>query len=181
MDPTGWVAEWLEWNVSSPGCQPALHPAPAHAPLRRCHHLEATWCHGATRSLCYHIPSARLLGRALLPRDSVPPRTKSNQIKSNQIKSNQIKSNQINPYTRPRGVLLPQVSYYLCAKETPRGKLLLKDDARHIIDGTIFEKLAREIREGRLKRASMFTAGLKEVKPQKAAAGMGQPRLRKED
>lgn len=52
------------------------------------------------------------------------------------------------------------VSYYLAAKDTPRGKVLTKDDARGIIDGTLFFKMAREIKEGRLKRVSMFQAGL---------------------
>lgn len=52
------------------------------------------------------------------------------------------------------------VSYYVFAKETTQGKLLLKDDAREIIDGTAFFKIAREIKEGRLVRTSMFKGGL---------------------
>jgi hypothetical protein len=53
------------------------------------------------------------------------------------------------------------VSYYMAAVDTPEhGKLLLKEDARGIIDGTLFHKVAREIKAGRLKRTSVFRAGL---------------------
>lgn len=53
------------------------------------------------------------------------------------------------------------VSYYLAAVDTPQyGKLLLKDDARRIVDGSFFHQVAREIKAGRLKRTSIFTAGL---------------------
>lgn len=52
------------------------------------------------------------------------------------------------------------VSYYLCAKETPQGKFLFKDDTRRIIDGTIFFQIAKDIKEGRLQRISTFKAGL---------------------
>lgn len=56
------------------------------------------------------------------------------------------------------------VSYYLAAKDTPNyGKILTKDDARGIIDGTLFYKMAKDIKEGRLKRTSMFKAGLSQV------------------
>ncbi|KAI7845291.1 hypothetical protein COHA_001134 [Chlorella ohadii] len=44
-----------------------------------------------------------------------------------------------------------QVTYYLCAKDTPRGRLLMKDDARGAIDGTIFYRVAQEVEAGRLK------------------------------
>lgn len=54
-----------------------------------------------------------------------------------------------------------EVSYYMAAVDTPEhGKLLLKDDARKIIDGSLFHKLAHEIKAGRLKRTSIFSAGL---------------------
>lgn len=57
------------------------------------------------------------------------------------------------------------VSYYLAAKETPRGKILTKEDARSIVDGTYFYQVAKDIEEGRLVRTSMFKAGLDPVKP----------------
>jgi len=62
------------------------------------------------------------------------------------------------------------VSYYLCAMNTSKGKMLLKDDALAIIDGTMFPKIAREIEAGRLHRPSMFKAGLVPVAGGGAAA-----------
>ncbi|KAL4855860.1 putative peroxygenase 3 [Chlorella vulgaris] len=47
------------------------------------------------------------------------------------------------------------VTYYLLAKETPKGKLLLKDDARGAIDGTIFFKVEKEVAAGRLKKKQL--------------------------
>ncbi|PSC73699.1 inactive purple acid phosphatase 27 [Micractinium conductrix] len=43
------------------------------------------------------------------------------------------------------------VSYYMAAKDTPHGRLLLKDDVRGIIDGTIFHNVARDVEAGRLR------------------------------
>ncbi|PRW45357.1 caleosin domain containing [Chlorella sorokiniana] len=43
------------------------------------------------------------------------------------------------------------VTYYMCAKDTPRGRLLMKDDARAAIDGTLFYRVAQEVEAGRLK------------------------------
>ena len=48
----------------------------------------------------------------------------------------------------------------LTLQETPNGKLLLKEDVRAIIEGNLFQSVAQEIKAGRLKRASVFRAGL---------------------
>jgi len=65
------------------------------------------------------------------------------------------------------------VSYYMAAVDTPEhGKLLLKEDARGIIDGTLFHKMAREIKAGRLKRTSIFSAGLSPRVPAAPKPGM---------
>jgi peroxygenase len=70
------------------------------------------------------------------------------------------------------------VSYYLAAVDIPEhGKLLLKEDARGIIDGSLFAKIAREIKQGRLKRTSIFRAGLS---PRVPAAGGAEHAVRKE-
>ena len=79
-------------------------------------------------------------------------------------------------------------SYYLAAKETPRGKVLTKEDARAIVDGSFFPAVAADLEAGRLERRSLFKAGL--YPPQKApsagkagkagAAGGKAGELRKE-
>ncbi|PSC73727.1 caleosin CLO3-2 isoform B [Micractinium conductrix] len=56
------------------------------------------------------------------------------------------------------------VSYYMAAKDTPRGRLLLKDDVRRIIDGTIFYAVAREVEAGRL-RMRQLQGGMEPRKP----------------
>nr|BAQ55595.1 caleosin [Chlorella vulgaris] len=62
-------------------------------------------------------------------------------------------------------------SFYLIAKDTPRGRLLLKDDMRAIIDGTIFYRLAREVEEGRLKQKQVH-GGMKKAKGPDAGRGL---------
>ncbi len=60
------------------------------------------------------------------------------------------------PPGHPRMIAAPpaeflewMVSYYLMARDTPRGKMLLKDDVRAIIDGTLFYRVAKEIESGK--------------------------------
>lgn len=57
------------------------------------------------------------------------------------------------------------LTYYLAAKTLGGNgtKMLTKDSTRRIIDGTLFYSIEREIKSGRLKRESMFRAGLKPV------------------
>ena len=66
----------------------------------------------------------------------------------------------MDPVGQTAGWLEWNVSYYLAAQDTPRGKLLLKDDVRSIIDGTLFHRIARDVKSGKLRRASIFKAGL---------------------
>lgn len=68
------------------------------------------------------------------------------------------------------------VSYYLAAQDTPRGKLLLKDDVRSIIDGTLFHRIARDTKAGKLRRASIFKAGLSPRTASKPTAAEARPR-----
>ena len=51
-------------------------------------------------------------------------------------------------------------TYYVAAVDTPHGKMLLKDDVRRVIDGSLFFKIADDIKSGKLRRTSMFSAGL---------------------
>jgi peroxygenase len=61
------------------------------------------------------------------------------------------------------------VTYYLAARprtiNDKQTKVLSKDDALDVINGTYFFKVAKEIKQGKIKRASWFEAGLREVKP----------------
>ena len=62
-------------------------------------------------------------------------------------------------------------SYYLAAKETPRGKVLTKEDARAIVDGSFFPAVAADLEAGRLERRSLFKAGLYPKAPAAGKAG----------
>lgn len=46
-------------------------------------------------------------------------------------------------------------TFYMIAKDTPQGRLLLKEDMRAVIDGTIFYTYAKEVEAGRLKQKQL--------------------------
>lgn len=83
-------------------------------------------------------------------------------------------------FVRPITPLAPPLtprryaSYYLAAKETPRGKVLTKEDARAIVDGSFFPAVAADLEAGRLERRSLFTAGLTPLKAPKAGGKAGE-------
>lgn len=98
-DPTGWIAGWLEWNVTYYLCAKVCSLASVFCSLPHC--LAAgTACVSSCRK--WHC----CLGAPI-------------------------------PIERPTptgGTPTPNPN----AQDTPRGRLLLKDDARAVIDGTLF-------------------------------------------
>ncbi|KAL4437268.1 hypothetical protein ABPG75_004407 [Micractinium tetrahymenae] len=80
--------------------------------------------------------------------------------------------NIMDPVGWTAGWLEWNTSYYLIAKETPRGRLLLKDDMRAILDGSIFFSLAKEVEAGRVKQKQLH-GGMKKAKGPEAGRGLG--------